>query len=218
MIKKIVFLFIASLTLLSCSNDSNDNVIYPTPVTTNDVAFFKAKLDTENFYYVQSDVLNPTHYHSFGNGFNGNGSDKSYYYSGYMIPNNGFLFYPSIDLTFHNMFVSTSDTEETNAFYGLFDNLPSNFISYDDDNINWSEGVSLTYVDENENYYSTLGGSQNGSSITFSSKTEGYDGNSNLQTVTLTGNVNCKLYREDDPNIIKTITQGSFKLIFREYN
>lgn len=209
-----LFLIALITVFASCSSDDSNNNDNPdNPVGT--VAFFKATMDGNAFQYVEEDILFPTHYHSYGNGYNGNGFDKSFYYTGYMLPMSAMADYPSIDLTMHNMFQSTSESDETAAFYSTFDDLPNNFITYDDD-MNWIKGVSLTYVDQDENYYTTLAGSQTGSRISYATKTNAVDGV--FQTVILTGSVSCKLYNSNNPTDVKVITNGTFKLIFVEYN
>ncbi|MDK2771835.1 MAG: hypothetical protein KYX68_06345 [Flavobacterium sp.] len=207
---KKLFLIALTAMFISCSSDDDSN----SSNSSSDVAYFTATVDGASFNYRENNSSSPSHYHSFGYGFNGNGFDKSFYYSAYILPSTTFSYYPSIDVTLHNMFVSTSESAETDAFYGLFNTLPTNYISYDDDS-NWVKGISVTYIDQNEVFYTSLAGSQAGSSITFSNPTNGYDGN--LQTVTVTGTVNCKLYNSEDVTDYKTVTNGTFKLIFREY-
>lgn len=211
--KKLLLITLIAVFASCSSEDSNNEDSNNDNVST--VAFFKATVDGNAFQYIEEDILFPTHYHSYGNGYNGNGFDKSFYYTGYMLPMSAMADYPSIDLTMHNMFQSTSESDETAAFYSTFDDLPNNFITYDDDS-NLIKGISLTLIDEDEKYYSTLAGSQAGSTINYATKINGTDGG--LQTVRLIGSVNCKLYNTEDPSDVKIVTNGTFKLFFREYN
>ena len=39
-----------------------------------------------------------------------------------------------------------------------------------------------------------------------------------FQTQTITGSVNCKLYNENDVNDVIVLTNGTFKLVFQEFD
>lgn len=124
--------------------------------------------------------------------------------------------YPSLDVTMHNMYQSTSYADETTNFNTTFDSKPTNFISYDDDS-NWIKGVSVTHIDANGDIFSTLSGSQSGSSISYTSMTTATN-DFGFQTKTVTGTVNCTLYKDSDPSETITLTNGSFKLTFQEFD
>lgn len=210
--KKLSFLVLGLLFFSCSSDDSND-----TPDnSSNTVAFFKANLTNLSVNYIQDNSNSPSHFNQPIVGYSGNGSNKSFYYSSSMEPlslNN----YPSLDITLHHMYQSTDESTETTSFNTIFSNKPTNFITSDQD-FNWTKGVSVTYTDNNGDSYSTLSGSQTGSTINYTSTVAGTNSLTGLQTQTVSGTVACKLYKDSDPSIIINLTAGSFKLVFQEYD
>lgn len=74
----------------------------------------------------------------------------------------------------------------------------------------------VQYTTLDDKTYSTLEGSQTGSLITILSSTKGIEAGGTLKIQTIVGKINCKLYNQDNPLDILTLTSGEFKLIFRE--
>lgn len=210
--KKLLFFFVG-LALISCSNDeSNDN----SGETTNSVAFFKANVGGQTLNYIQDNSNNPAYFNEINIGYNGQGFEKSYYYGANMVTLSSVDYYPSLDLTMHNMYQSNNEADETTNFNNSFAVKPTTFISYAQDG-NWIKGVSVTYIKANGDRYSTLAGSQPNSSIMYNT---GIASTSQfgLQRQTITGTVTCRLYNENDVNDVLELTNGSFKLIFEEFN
>lgn len=212
--KKII-LAALTMVLFSCSSDSSST---PAPIPTTDVAYFRANLNGAPLNYTQNSSLAPAYYNSGGTGFSGNGFDRSHYYAADMVPA-GSSDYPQIGITYHNMYVTNDSSTESAAFYGLFSPAPTNFIT-DIQEDNWEKGVEVGYYKADGTYYSTLKGSQSGSTITVTSKketiTHGLGGD--VRFVKLTGTVNCKLYDYYNPSADPIVlTNGKFKLQFQEY-
>ncbi len=204
--KKILF-FLSIAMFASCSSDESSS---------STVAYFRASLNGQSVNYSQDSSNSPSYFNQPIVGFNGNGSDKSFYYASSMDYYAGMESYPSLDVTMHNMYQSTSYADETTNFNTTFDSKPTNFISYDDDS-NWIKGVSVTHIDANGDIFSTLSGSQSGSSISYTSMTTATN-DFGFQTKTITGTVNCTLYKDSDPSETITLTNGSFKLTFQEFD
>ncbi|MVO09845.1 hypothetical protein GOQ30_11805 [Flavobacterium sp. TP390] len=209
--KKLLFLFVSSI-LLSCSNDSNDN----SGETTNSVAFFKATVGSTTLNYIQDNSSNPSYYNQPYVGYSGISSNRSYYYAAAMVPFSGFDDFPSLELTMHNMYQSDDEASETVNFNTTFAVKPVNFITYEQDN-NLVKGVSVTYKNANGDLYTTLAGSQDNSAIMYNTGVAGTN-DFGFQTQTITGSVNCKLYNENDVNDVIVLTNGTFKLVFQEFD
>lgn len=203
---KKILLFLSIAMFVSCSNDESGSTI----------AFFRADLGSQSVNYSQNSSTSPAYYNLVSVGFSGDGSNKSFYYGSSMNLYGTIEIYPSLDVTMHNMYQSTSYADETANFNTTFESKPDNFISYDDDS-NWVKGVSVSYMDANGELYTSLGGTQSGSSIVYNSMTTGTN-DFGFQTKTITGTVNCTLYKDSDPSESITLTNGSFKLTFQEFD
>ncbi|MES2811191.1 MAG: hypothetical protein V4670_01865 [Bacteroidota bacterium] len=204
--KKII-LAALSIVLFSCSSDSS--------VTTNtDVAHFEFKINNTAFVYKQENFTNP----SFINEYNHSyliGMDP--YYRVYSYNSTLYKFNytttESIGIEFSNLYESSNSDDETNNFFTIFNNKPTNFTSNNYPN---QTGISVNYTDINGNYYTSNEGEQDNSLINYTSTTEstlnGY------KRVVIEGTVNCKLYNILDTSQILNLTNGKFKLIFEESN
>ena len=210
--KKLV-LSILSLAIFSFSSDDDTTApITPTPVN-NSLAYFNSKINNTSIVFEQDNTLNPTSVYVPSAGYSSNGGNYYFYYGSAMERNSSEL--TSLDLTFNNMYNSATLAEETTNFYTNFDTKPTNFLTATQE-ANLEKGVSLVYTDSNGDTFSSLQGSQTGSTISYSSTTQG-TGISGGKTVTIVGTVNCKLYNTNDVTDVKTLTNGSFKLIFHEF-
>lgn len=209
--KKLVVL-ISSLAIFSCSSDDNEVTPTPTPVN-NSITYFYSKIDNASLTFEEDNTANPTSINAPSIGYTNNGGDNYFYYGCAMERNSSDL--TNLDFTFNNMYHSPNFTDETTNFYTNFTTKPTNFLTNAQE-IALTKGISLTYTDSSGNTYSTLDGSQTGSSVSYSSTTNG-TGISGDKTVTIVGTVNCKLYNQSDVSDVKILTNGSFKLIFHEY-
>ena len=209
-------LAILSLTFFSCSSSDDDAAtpITPAPVN-NSVAYFYSKINNVSLTFDQDNTMNPTSYNSASLGFRGIGSDKYFYY-GSMMERYNSSDVTSLDLTFHNMYHSTSYSDETTNFYSNFNIKPTNFLTEAQES-NLEKGISVFYTDASGETYSSLYGSQTGSTIAYTSSTQGTN-TFGLQTLTIVGTVNCKLYNTNDVTDVKTLTNGSYKLTFQEFD
>ncbi len=212
-IMKKLSILVLGLLMFSCSSDDSNDTQED---SSSAVAFFKANLTNLSVNYIQDNSNSPSHVNQQSIGYSATGSNKSFYYSSNMQPL-GLNDYPSLDITLHHMYESTDENAETTNFNTIFSNKPTNFITSSQD-FNWTKGVSVTYTDNNDDTYSTLSGSQTGSTITYTSTVAGTNSLTGLQTQTVTGTVACKLYKDNDPSVIINLTAGSFKLVFQEYN
>lgn len=210
---KKLFLATLALVLFSCSKDAATTE----PVTAEALYYFKAKLNGTTFDYTQNNTLTPSHAAIPSSGYSGNGFNHSHYYACMMMPYpTPSSYYPRLELSFDHMYMSDSqDTGETEAFYGLFNPVPTNFITETEDN-NYVKGISCSYVTADGTYYTTKKGVQTGSSMTVTSSVSGTS--NGYKTKTIKGTITCKLYNEMDPSDVITLTNGSYKLYFGEYN
>lgn len=208
-------LAILSLTFFSCSSSDDDAAtpITPAPVN-NSLAYFYSKIDNVSLTFDQENNTNPTSVYVPSVGYSNNGGNYYFYYGSGMERNSSDV--TNLDLTFNNMYNSATLAEETTNFYTSFDTKPTNFLTATQE-ANLVKGISLAYTDSAGEMYSTLGGSQTGSTIAYTSTTQG-TGISGDKTVTIVGTVNCKFYNLNDVTDVKILTNGSFKLTFHEFN
>ncbi|WP_310554499.1 hypothetical protein [Flavobacterium sp.] len=214
--KKLLLVALA-ISLFSCSSDDSAAPIVPIP--TSSIAYFRALLNGVALDYSMNNNINPTHSNGFYIGFSGvNTFDRSYYYGSYLIPSTTINDFPQISLTFNNMFNTSLSTEsETSAFNTNFTTPPTNFIT-NTENSNNIKGIDVSYQSPNGVRYSTLSGSQTGSIMAVLSSVAGIESGGFLKTQTVTGTVSCKLYNENDASDVIVLTNGTYKLVFREDN
>ena len=201
-----------SITLFSCSKGDDST---PSP-SANDIAYFRASLNGKAVDFTQSNYLNPVYSQNFT--FSGcflNGQDCVIDYGAFLMPYSTMAFVPSIGLSFDNLYNQSSQANESTTFYSLFTIIPTNFITSSQET-NDFKGVDVQYGTIDNKTYSSLGGNQTGSSLTIISSTKGIENGGTLKIQTIIGTVNCKLYNDDNPLDIIRLTNGQFKLIFRE--
>lgn len=216
--KKVILLAL-TISLFSCSSDEA-TALLPLPTPTPDessLAHFRASLNGQEFNYSQTNNLAPTHYCQPVTGYSGLDSAKSIYYASFMMPYPSPDFTPRLDVTFNNMYQTNDTSTETAAFYGLFTNIPTNFITEVDED-NWVKGISVNYVKADGTWYTTLDGDQTGSTINITSSTSGTVAGTSYKTQTISGTVSCKLYNDTNHSDVIVLTNGNFKLVFEEYN
>jgi len=212
---KKVLLMLLTVSLFSCSSDEAS--VEPTP-SGNEIAYFRASLDGVALNYSQTSFTeSSSHEYSYTNGFSGNGFDKSFYYGCAMRPTSSMEFYPQIDLTFTGLITTTDYSVETAGFYDAFalNALPTNFVTMEQEN-DGVKGVYVMYETPEGVRYSSLSGDQTGSTVAYTTSTSGTEGPFKTQTVI--GTVSCKLYNEANPSDVIVLTNGQYKLIFREFD
>lgn len=211
--KKILLLAI-SIALFSCSK--SDNPVTPQLVT-NSIAYFKASLNGQLLDYTVTDYLTSIYSFSYYNGFQSGPDyfDKSYHFGCIMQPSNTTNFYPQISLTFSNMYNTNSGVSQTDAFYGLFTTIPTNFITSDQED-DLIKGIDVSYTNQSNENFSTLYGNQTGSTMTVLSSVSGVEPLTGLKIITIVGTVSCKLYNENLPTNVIVLSNGTYKLILRE--
>jgi hypothetical protein len=199
---------------MGCSKDDSSNNV-PASETANATAFFIATVGNETLKYIQDNSNKPNFVNGLSIGYKGLDSEKSFYYGSTMGPNT-IAEHASLDITMHNMYKSTSTDDETTNFNKTFTLKPTNFIT-SSENESLTKGISVTYTNAIGVVYTTLKGSQTTSLISYTSAVSGI-GQNNLQQQLIIGAVNCKLYNENNPSDVLTLTNGTFKLYFREYD
>lgn len=214
---KKALLLLLSISLFSCSK--SEEPVAVAPQNTDAIAYFRASLNGSPLDYSQTNYTTSAYGFSYYNGYqSGPGNfDKSYHFGCIMQPVNNPDFYPRIDLTFSNMYNTNSGVSQTNAFYGLFTPAPTNFITSTQES-NLVKGINVNYTSPTNVNYSTLNGDQTGSTMTVTSSTTALEPGGYLKIITIVGTVNCKLYNENNPSDIIVLTNGTYKLIFREDN
>ena len=215
--KKLLLLVLA-ISLFSCSKNNDDSEQIVTP-SVDAIAYFRGSLNGQPLDYSQTNYTTSAYSYSYYNGYlSGPGYfDKSYHFGCIMQPSNNTNSYPQIDLTFSNMYNTNSGVSQTDAFYGLFTTIPTNFITSIQEN-NLVKGINVSYTSPSDVNYSTLKGDQTGSTMTVTSSTTGIESGGNLKIITIVGNVNCKLYNQNNPSDVIALSNGTYKLIFREAN
>jgi hypothetical protein len=214
---KKVILLLLTISLLSCSKDGNSDS--SSEDQTNAIAYFKASLNGQQLDYVQDSSTSPSHFYSYSSGFLGLGFSKAYYYGCDLQPytQGSFNRYPQIGLTYNSLYTTEDSSTENGAFYGLFNSLPTNFITSQQDS-DRVKGISVSYASPNNVRYSTMNGSQSGSTINITSSLSGNEKDTNFKIQTLVGTVTCKLYNENDASDVISLTNGKFKLVLREFD
>ena len=211
---KKLLLFALPLLMLGCRSDDSK---LKGDGDTSGVAYIRGKMNGTSFDYTFNNTADDTFLYNAGSGFAGEGFDRWYYYGGDLSSFTPPEFNPAFYISWNNVFFGEGGDEsgETAAFYNSVQALPSNFLTSEQDNAHMP-GVDIDYVNASGVSYSSKDGSQAGSTISIAgSSVATVNG---LQTKTVWGTFNCKLYNYLDTTDVITVTNGSFKLILSEYN
>lgn len=199
-----MFLFVSSI-LLSCNKELL--------VTT--LNYFKATVGSKTLNCISTDE----HDSPYGNISTASSHHGAYYYYDYAskMVHTTYQYNTQLSLgvTMYNMNQNTNANNETANFNVSFDSKPVNFISVEQKD-NFVKGVSVEYYTDNGEYYTTLMGNQDNSSITYDSSVAYNSGN--IQKQTVIGKVNCKLYNYNNPTDVIELSNGTFKLTFQEFD
>lgn len=212
---KKLFLLALPFILFSCSSDDSGDAapIVPIPESTNSYAYLRGDLDGVPFDYTfkLNDIFGQTSYTAITS-ISGGGSitSGSFSYGGMFTPigNPDQFAYVSFD----NMYYG-DDTEESENFLNSMEVLPSNYITFAQDDA-LTKGVDLGYQESEGVNYSTMGGSQTGSTFVITDSSEGMDGPYPIKTVS--GTFSCKLYNQDDNTDVINVTNGTFKIVMTD--
>lgn len=212
--KKLSVLFLL-VGLVSCSSNDDSTPITPIiPAPTNEASvFLRGKIENASKVYEYFENSSTSVYLDQYTGYSGTGSNKSFTY-GCGLTTSPDMTSNALSVYFENMYVGDEASETTN-FSTAFATLPTNFNTQTDSD-NDLKGIEVSIWDENGDYFTSLKGSQTGSTISFTSKQE-FTGTDGEKYFIIKGTFNCKVYKDLDPAISKTITNGSFKLKITEF-
>jgi len=212
--KKLLLLFLP-IAMISCSSDDSTPV-ETIPVTANAIAYIRGSVNGQSIdYSYTADFFTPSYY-NYINGSYGVDPGRSFYYGGSFSPAASNTGRPALTISWNNMLTGSTGDENT-AFYPAFETNVTNYITSEQEE-NRVKGVDVSYESEDGKNYSTLEGSQTGSTFTIATSEKGTEAVSGLKTQTITGTFSCKLYNYDNPAEIITITGGTYKVIVREFD
>ena len=206
---KKLLLLVLPVLMFSCSSDGGSG-----SSNNSGVAYIKGDLDGTAFNYTVTET-STDYFYNYLSGYSALDFDRWYYYGGsFYTP----TFTPTISIAWDNMVHTDSEATETTMFYDAFNTIPTNYLTEDESNNLYLKGVDIQYENEAGVFYNTMYGSQAGSTFTVTSSSEGIEEGGTLQTKTISGTYSCKLYNSNDRTDFLTVTNGSYKVIIREYN
>ncbi len=195
--------------MLSCSSDtdssSSDN---------SAMAYVRGNIDGTAFNYTAT-MTSMDYGYNYYSGYSAEDSFRWYSYGGMLYTS---TLTPSFSIYWSNMVATDNPATETATFYNEFATVPTNYLTNQQMNDDYLKGVSIQYESPTGVFYESIYGSQAGSTFTVSSKVEGIDAATGLQTITITGTYSCKLYNSDDITDVINITNGTYKIVNYEYN
>ncbi|HEY0047258.1 MAG TPA: hypothetical protein VGB44_11155 [Flavobacterium sp.] len=213
--KKLILCAFAAV-LFSCSSDENSNDNDNAPES--GAAYMKGKMDNTTFDYTVNNNSSDTFAYSAASGYGALDLERWYYYAGVITNFNPPTLAPQMIIGWDNMFYGPNgnEAEETAAFYDTVATLPTNFLTAAQDDAHM-QGLTIDFKAADGTHYSTMNGSQTGSSITVDGSTQGSTAVGAQKTKTVWGTFTCKLYNDDDPTDVIVVTDGKFKIILSEY-
>lgn len=217
--KKFIVLALVAFTF-SCSSDDSASTTPPItdPIDTEPtgIAYVRGKMNNVTFDYSYNNSANDTFLHNSITGYSALDLDRWYYYGGSFTRFAPPIFKPEMSIAWDHVYfdqTGNSDTE-TQAFYTTVSNLPTNFLT-EEQYENHVAGISVQFVNEQEQLYNTIYGNQSGSTVAVLGSSESMAGG--LKRKTVWGTFTCKMYNEDDATDVIEITNGTFKMILTEY-
>lgn len=212
--KKIILATFFIVFFASSCSKNDDETTNTEQNLNNSIAYFQFELNNNPFLYIQQNSTSPSFMNEYGHAYSISMDPyyRVYSYSSEMYKFN-YTTSEAIGLDFDNLFKSSDPDEETNNFFSIFKNKPTNFLSM---NNSYDKGITVNFIDKNGNDFSTRYGEQNNSVINYNSATESTS--NGYKRVVITGTINCKLYNVVDTNQILNLTNGKFKLLFVESN
>lgn len=213
--KKLLFIALAVLTF-SCSSDDGPDTNNPDPQS-NGYAYIRGKMNNVDFDYTVNNAAADTFIYSAVGGYSGLGFQKWYYYGGRLASFNPPNFAPELMIAWDNLhyYSGTGSDVEKQEFYNTVSNLPTNFLTYDQED-GYLPGITIQFKDAQGKYYNTIYGSQTGSTLVITGSSQ--EVVMGQKTKTVWGTFACKIYNSDNPTDMKQITNGSFRIILTPNN
>ncbi len=208
--KKLFLIAIAAMTF-SCSSDDGPSNVTPDPQASG-YAFMRGKMNNVDFDYTVNNTATDVFIYSPIGGYSGLDNKLWYRYgasiSSFTPPN----FIPEIMIGWDNVYYysGVGADLENEQFYTTVGNLPTNFLT-DNQSDNYSPGVTVDFRDAQGKFYSTIYGSQSGSSVAVTGSSQAVE--MGIKTKTVWGTFSCKMYNENNPADVKQITNGTFKVV-----
>lgn len=217
--KKLILLAFVAFTF-SCSSDDSTpptTTIPPTTTEPTTVAFARGKMNNVPFDYTFNNVANDNFLHNSITGYSGLGDMRWYYYGGSFTKFDPPTFAPELMMAWDNVFTGNGggNDGETEAFYETTNALPTNYIT-SEENENHVAGFSVQFKNEAGGMYSSIYGSQTGSTVVVQGSSQSTAGG--LKRKTVWGTFSCKVYSQDSPSESISITDGTYKMILTEFN
>ena len=210
---KKLWLLALPMLLLSCSSDES-TPYYPTlnNPSGEPYAYMRGNKDGAAFDYTfhLNNASSPIMYGPIVS-VSSLDFDRWFSYGGQFAPE--FMADENMYVSFENVYMGSYE-EESNEFYDAFETIPTNFLTYAQNNDQHLKGVSVGYKQEEGMYYYSDGGSQAGSTFTITSSSQGEE--MGVKTKTIVGTFSCKLYNQDDATDVINISNGSFKVVVTE--
>lgn len=210
---KKLWLLALPIILFSCSSSDDDQPTVIVPINPSGDAYSYARGDMDgaafNYTFNTNDIMGTVMYGPITS-VSSLDSDRWFSYGGMFSPISNmdkFLY-----VSFSNIY-NGSYEDESAQFHTAFATVPSNYITFAQDD-NRVRGFEVGYqAAENQNY-STMGGSQTGSTCVILSAVDGTE--SGIKIKTITGTFSCKLYNQDDATDVINVTNGTFKVVVSE--
>jgi len=210
--KKLLLLALPFL-MAACSSD-DDNTYYPQVDNPSGdaYAYMRGNKDGSAFNYTFN-LNDPSSQIMYGPIINVSSLDfdRWFSYGGQFAPS--FMADENIYVSFDNVYMGSYE-DETNEFHNAFSTIPTNYLTYAQNNDQHLKGVSVGYQKEEGVYYYSEGGSQTGSTFTVTSSSEGTE--LGVKTKTIVGTFSCKLYNQDNAADVINITNATFKVVVTE--
>jgi len=206
MLKTIQFLLFSTLIIIGVSCGKEDT--RPTEVTIPDdvLFYFTGKVDSRDIELLVTPTNDIT---TFITGGGSIGETCTYDYGGFIV--NQFETPPGFGFDLLGFYEGIC-WDEPGVFPALFSKGTVPFATSD---LNNSKEVMIQWQDEN-GFFTSLGGSQDGSTFTITNTEEGLLGERYLN---IEGTVNCTLYKEGNPEESIELVDGQFKLtVEAQYN
>ena len=208
---KKLFLFALAALTFSCSSDDAPEINNPDQTTTG-IAYMRGKMNNVDFDYTVYNSPTDAYVYSGVGGYAGLDSKKWYRYGGGVSTFSPPNFSPSLSIAWENAYYTSGEVQnlENQEFYNTVNNLPNNYLSYEQEGAHMP-GISVQFKDANGEFYNSVYGSQSGSTLIITGSTEEVSLGQKIKTIW--GTFSCKVYKDDNPSVMVQITNGTFKIM-----